>query len=148
MPLPFALNHINLWALEDEGGRTLVDTGIADDTTRGLWEQLFAGPLAGRKVVRLIVTHFHPDHAGLAGWLTERFGVDLWMTRAEWLYARMLKQDVGPEMLEQQVEFYEKAGAPAEYLDGVRKVGPTYSTRVSQIPRAYRRMRGGDEIKI
>jgi glyoxylase-like metal-dependent hydrolase (beta-lactamase superfamily II) len=148
MPLPFALNHINLWALEDEGGWTLVDTGIADDTTRGLWDQLFSGPLAGRKVVRLIVTHFHPDHAGLAGWLVERFGVELWMTRAEWLYARMLQQDIGPDMLAQQVAFYEHAGAPAEYLEGVRRVGPTYAKRVGPIPRSYRRMRGGDEIEI
>jgi glyoxylase-like metal-dependent hydrolase (beta-lactamase superfamily II) len=148
MPLPFALNHINLWALEDEGGWTLVDTGIADDTTRGLWERLFSGPLAGRKVVRLIVTHFHPDHAGLAGWLVERFGVELWMTRAEWLYARMLQQDTGDEMMAQQVAFYERAGAPAEYLDSVRKVGPTYAKRVGVIPRSYRRMRGGEEIRI
>jgi len=148
MPLPFALNHINLWALEDEGGWTLVDTGIFDDTTRGLWDQLFAGPLAGRKVVRLIVTHFHPDHAGLAGWLTERFGVELWMTRAEWLHARMLQQDTGPEMMAQQVAFYEQAGAPAEYLEGVRKAGPSYAKRVGPVPRAYRRIHGGEEIAI
>lgn len=148
MPLPFALNHINLWALEDEGGWTLVDTGIADDTTRGLWGQLFAGPLAGRKVVRLIVTHFHPDHAGLAGWLTERFGIELWMTRAEWLHARMLQQDTGPEMLAQQVAFYAQAGAPDEYIDGVKRAGPSYAKRVGPVPRAYRRLRGGEEVAI
>jgi len=148
MPLPFALNHINLWALEDEGGWTLVDTGIADDTTRGLWNQLFSGPLAGRKVVRLIVTHFHPDHAGLAGWLTERFGVELWMTRAEWLHARVLQQDTSPEMMAQQVVFYEKAGAPADYLESVERAGPSYAKRVGPMPRAYRRIRGGDEIMI
>ena len=148
MPLPFALNHINLWALEDDGGWTLVDTGIADDTTRGLWEQLFSGPLAGRKVVRLIVTHFHPDHAGLAGWLTERFGVELWMTRAEWLYARMLRSDTDAAMVEGQVAFYRRAGASAEYVEGVRRAGPTYAKRVGAIPREYRRMRGGDEIAV
>lgn len=148
MSLPFALNHINLWALEDGDGWTLVDTGISDDLTRDLWGQLFAGPLGGRKVRRLIVTHFHPDHAGLAGWLTERFGIELWMTRAEWLYARMLFTDTGAEMLEQQVAFYRKAAAPADYLEGVRRSGPTYAKRVSPIPRAYRRIRDGDDISI
>ncbi len=148
MPLPFALNHINLWALEDESGWTLVDTGIADDTTRGLWDRLFSGPLAGRKVVRLICTHFHPDHAGLAGWLTDRFGVELWMTRAEWLQARVLKQDAGPGMIDQQVAFYGKAGAPAEYIDFVRTGVGVYAKRVGEIPRAFRRIREGDEIRI
>jgi glyoxylase-like metal-dependent hydrolase (beta-lactamase superfamily II) len=148
MPLPFALNHINLWALEDEDGWTLVDTGISDLVTRDLWEQLFAGPLAGRPVRRLIVTHFHPDHAGLAGWLVERFGIELWMTRAEWLYARMLHTDTAPSMLDQQVEFYRQAGAPEDYLEGVRQAGPAYATRVSPIPRAYRRLRGGDTVMI
>ena len=148
MPLPFALNHINLWALEDEDGWTLVDTGISDDITRGLWEQLFAGPLAGRKVVRLIVTHYHPDHAGLAGWLSERFGVELWMTRAEWLYARMLRSDTDAAMIEGQAAFYLQAGASAEYIEGVRRAGAVYAERVSTIPRVYRRIHGGDEINI
>jgi glyoxylase-like metal-dependent hydrolase (beta-lactamase superfamily II) len=151
MPLPFALNHINLWALEDEGGWTLVDTGLGDEVTRGLWAQLFApatGPLSGKPVRRLICTHFHPDHAGLAGWLTERFGIELWMTRAEWLFARMLRSDTDATMVDDQVEFYRRAGAPAEYLDGVRRAGPTYARRVAPIPRAYRRLRGGDEVAI
>ena len=75
-------------------GIALVDTGLNMPPAREAWEALFAGPLAGRAVTRVICTHFHPDHLGLAGWLTERFGVRLWMTRGEWLFARMLTSDV------------------------------------------------------
>src|SRR5262249_12686973 len=78
MPLPFALNHINLWLLEDERGTTVIDTGVGLAPTRELWERLFAGELAQRPVVRVIVTHFHPDHVGNADWLISRFGVELW----------------------------------------------------------------------
>src|SRR5262249_56542827 len=87
MPLPFALDHINLWLLEDEDAGappwTLVDCGIGDDVTRGLWERVFAARIAGRPVTRLLVTHHHPDHAGLAAWLTERTGAQLWMPPPE-----------------------------------------------------------------
>lgn len=148
MPLPFALNHINLWALRDGEGWTLVDTGLGDAVTRGHWETLLAGPLGGRPVWRLIVTHFHPDHVGLAGWLVERFGIELWMTREEWLTARLLQADAGPAMIAQQVDFYARAGATPDYLDGVREAGPVYAKRVAPVPRAYRRMRGGEAIEI
>ena len=93
-PVPGSLNHINLWVLDDGDGVALVDSGLNMPAAREAWEALFAGPLAGRTVTRVIVTHFHPDHIGLAGWLCERFGVRLWMTRGEWLFARMLTTDM------------------------------------------------------
>ena len=73
MPLPFALDHINLWLLRDGDGWTIVDCGLNTDATRELWEQLFGSLLADAPVRRVIVTHYHPDHFGLAGWLTRRF---------------------------------------------------------------------------
>ena len=88
MPLPFKLDHINLWLLDDDGGTTIVDTGIGDAETRALWEKLF--PAIGR-VKRVIVTHYHPDHAGNAAWLCERFGVELWMTQGEYLTAHAVR---------------------------------------------------------
>src|SRR5713226_6316598 len=93
MPLPFALDHINLWLLEDGAGWTIVDSGLDTPVTRELWERIFAEALGGKKVTRLIVTHFHPDHMGLAGWLAERWGIRLWVTETEWLWARMLGAD-------------------------------------------------------
>jgi len=85
MGLPFELDHINLWLLEDAGGWTIVDTGIGNAPTRALWERIFETALAGRPVRRVIVTHYHPDHAGNAAWLCSRFAVPLWMTRGEFL---------------------------------------------------------------
>ncbi len=64
MPLPFVLNHINLWLLEDGPGWTIVDCGYALDETRDSWERIFAESLGGRPVRRPIVTHYHPDHIG------------------------------------------------------------------------------------
>jgi len=67
LALPFQLNHVNIYMLAHEGGWTVVDTGIGTDQTKATWEAVFAGPLAGQRVTRLIVTHSHPDHVGLAG---------------------------------------------------------------------------------
>ena len=96
LPLPFALNHINVWVLRDDDGLTLIDTGIGSDPTKAIWTALFDGPLAGLPVLRVICTHYHPDHMGLAGWLTQRLGVPLWTTEREWEIARLWRQ-MSPE---------------------------------------------------
>jgi len=87
MPLPFALDHINLWLLRDGEAWTVVDCGVATEATRAAWEQVFAGGVALRRV---LATHCHPDHIGLSGWLCERFGAPLWMTTGEYAFARMM----------------------------------------------------------
>ena len=69
MPLPFALDHINLWLLEDGPGWAIVDAGYATAETTARWERIFAERLRGLPVTRIIATHHHPDHIGLAGWL-------------------------------------------------------------------------------
>src|ERR1700733_5460543 len=85
-PPPVAgLNHINLWALEDEGGWTLVDTGMQTPQTATHWQSAFSGPLRSRKVMRVICTHMHPDHIGMAGWLTRQHECRLWTTRLEYV---------------------------------------------------------------
>src|SRR3981081_977324 len=86
MTLPFQLDHINLWLLEDDGAWTIVDTGIGNAATRELWSRIF-GALKNFSVKRVILTHYHPDHAGNAAWLCERFGVEMWMTQGEYLTA-------------------------------------------------------------
>lgn len=87
MGLPIELDHINLWLLEDDGGWTIIDSCIADEATRAAWETVFATTLGGRPVRKVLVTHYHPDHAGNAAWLCQRFAVPLWMTRGEYLTA-------------------------------------------------------------
>jgi glyoxylase-like metal-dependent hydrolase (beta-lactamase superfamily II) len=89
LPLPMALDHVNVYALKDADGWTLIDTGLNAKRCRKAWEAALAGPLAGAPVVRVLVTHHHPDHVGLAGWFQES-GAELLMTRTAWLFARML----------------------------------------------------------
>jgi glyoxylase-like metal-dependent hydrolase (beta-lactamase superfamily II) len=85
MPLPMALDHINLYLLEDEDGWWLIDTGIAVGQTQALWEQVFATGLGDKPVKAVLSTHYHPDHIGMAGWLCERWQVPFYMTQAEYL---------------------------------------------------------------
>jgi len=83
MPLPMVLEHINLWLLDDDNGFAIVDTGVDVDSNREVWEKVFAGPMQGTTLTRVIVTHLHPDHVGCAGWLTRMHDVELWMSREE-----------------------------------------------------------------
>src|SRR2546428_295723 len=99
MPLPFRLDHINLWLLDDGPGWTVVDTGIGLEETRALWERVFAKTLDGRPLTRVVVTHFHPDHMGNARWLTERWRAGLWSTPGEPLAAGPVGVEVGAPAL-------------------------------------------------
>lgn len=132
MPLPFALDHINLWLLEDGKGWTLIDTGIANAETKALWEAVLAHPaLGGKPVRRLICTHFHPDHMGLAGWLTERLDVPLWATQGEWATGMLLSLDTSDALIDAYVDFYRRAGFSDDRLALVRKRGNAYASRVT-----------------
>lgn len=148
MPLPFALDHINLWVLDDGEGVALVDTGVATPETRALWEDIFAGPLAGRPVTRVISTHFHPDHMGLAGWLCERFSCDLWATLAEWTFGMMLSLDQSQDFVDRQVAFYRPLGFSADQLEKVRERRNPYAPRVAPLPRAINRLSEGQGLWI
>ena len=111
LPLPMALDHVNVYALDDGDGWTIVDTGMMSRRTIALWEALLAGPLKAKPVARLIVTHHHPDHIGLAGWFQAR-GVELITTRTAWLYARMLVLDEQALPSAEALTYYTRAGVP------------------------------------
>lgn len=147
-PLPFALDHINLWLLDDGDGWTLVDTGLNRSEVREAWEHIFAAVLGGKPVTRLIVTHFHPDHMGLAGWLAPRFDVPLWATLGEWALGRMLSLDDGRFSMDVFRSFYRRAGCNDEQMALVEERGNPYPTRVAPIPGSYRRLRDGQSIVI
>ena len=157
LPVPGSLKHINVWALDDgepgsepgTGNVALVDTGLNIPPAREAWEALFAGPLAGRTVTRIIVTHFHPDHVGLAGWLCERFGVMLWMTRGEWLFARTLTLDVRDTPPPEAPAYLRAAGWSEERVAAEAAKGwGRFAAAVSPVPVSMVRMRDGDRIRI
>lgn len=148
MRLPMALNHINVWALEDGAGWTLVDTGMQTPDTAADWQTAFAGPLGGRPVVRVVTTHMHPDHIGMAGWLTRRFECRLWITRLEYLTCRMLVADTGREAPADAIRFYRAAGWDEPALDYYKARFGGFGKRVYTLPDSYRRVTDGEEIEI
>lgn len=154
MPLHFQLDHINLWLLEDGDGYAIVDTGLQLDEAKELWLAIFRrfgiahGGKAGKPVTRLIVTHFHPDHIGLAGWLNDLLDTELWITRTEWLMARMLYLDSDALNHRSMAEFYALHGLAPDLADRMFSGGNTYRRRVAEAPFHHRRLRAGDVLEI
>jgi glyoxylase-like metal-dependent hydrolase (beta-lactamase superfamily II) len=149
LPLPLGLNHINLYALEDGEGWALLDSGLATPESKDVWRTLLAGPLAGRKITRVIVTHYHPDHIGLAGWLCKKFGVELWIARTEFLMARMLMLDIQEKAPDDVLRFYKRAGWSDEALAELSARGwGNFARAVAPLPSGYRRMKEDDVLLI
>ena len=158
MPLPFALNHINLWAVADEDeqgtGWAVIDTGTKTPETLAAWRQLTSpeGPLAatpqGARITRVFCTHMHPDHVGMAGWLTRKFQCRLWMTRLEYLTCRTLVADTGREAPEDAIDFYRQMGWNEEALDIYRTRFGGYSKYMHTLPDSFRRLSDGETLRI
>lgn len=89
LPLPFRLDHVNVWLIEEDAGWTVIDTGCATPEILATWEELLAGPMRGGRIVNVVATHGHVDHIGLSGMLVERFDADFIGTFAEWVWARL-----------------------------------------------------------
>jgi glyoxylase-like metal-dependent hydrolase (beta-lactamase superfamily II) len=162
MPLPFALDHINLWLCDDviDGvrGWTVIDCGIASDDIRAAWERLFDTVFEGRPLLRVVTTHFHPDHFGLADWLARggaqsRWQVAVWMTLGEYAFGRMLAEMRGPDAQaagERAATHFGRNGlADPEMLQQIRARGVGYYPRlVPSVPMSFHRLRDGDELTI
>jgi glyoxylase-like metal-dependent hydrolase (beta-lactamase superfamily II) len=148
MPLPFALQWINLWLIEDGEGWTIVDTGVAIEQSREYWRKIFDETLKGKPVTRVICTHMHPDHMGLAGWICRKFGATLWMSRLEYITGRMLVADTGREAPEEGVKFYRAAGWDEDAIDSYKIRFGGFGKAVSRVPDAYKRIADGDVIEI
>lgn len=159
MPLPFVLDHINLWLLRDEingrAGWTIVDCGIADDTIKAHWERIFESGLEGLPVLRVLVTHCHPDHLGLAEWICkggarERWNVRLWMTLGEYMLGRVMAAGDGSNAGgEGAARHFVRHGLidPAS-IETLRRRRDYYSRLVPSMPSQYRRLREGDTLTI
>lgn len=147
-PLWGALGFINVWAVADGEGWTLVDTGMQTKETAQAWRAAIAGALGGKPVTRVICTHLHPDHVGMAGWLTRKFDCRLWMTRLEYFQCRMLVADTGREAPEDGVRFYRAAGWDEEALETYKARFGGFGKAIYQLPDSYHRLSDGDEFDI
>jgi glyoxylase-like metal-dependent hydrolase (beta-lactamase superfamily II) len=148
LPLPYRLDHVNIYLIEGNGGWTVLDTGLGSDECRAAWEAILAGPFAGRRLDRMIVTHFHPDHVGLAGWLAERFGLPLTMPRPEYLYSLALQYAPGDLGADMHRPFYRRHGLSADITDLVLSRGHEYLRRTTGVPTTYHRVQHGDRMRI
>jgi glyoxylase-like metal-dependent hydrolase (beta-lactamase superfamily II) len=149
LPLPMALDHVNVYALREADGWTVVDTGFDTRRARAIWQRLRSGPLQGLPVVRVIGTHHHPDHIGLAGWFMQTDGAELAMSRTAWLTARMLQLDIQDTPTAQALDFWRRAGMPADLLERRAAERPYNSADVVHpLPPGYTRLHEGEELRI
>ena len=157
MPLPFALDHVNLWLLQDNveqdgtlrAGWSLIDTGAGTDATRAAWEQLLAEGLAGQALVRLIATHCHPDHVGLAGWLCERFSAPFWTTTGEFGFMRMMAAALPGVDGPSAIPHFKRHGLrDAAMLDQMGSRRNYYPSLVPTVPLAYTRLQDDQNVTI
>jgi glyoxylase-like metal-dependent hydrolase (beta-lactamase superfamily II) len=148
MHLPFTLSHINLWLLEDGDGWSIVDTGVDVDECRNTWKRTLATRMRGQPLRRVLVTHLHPDHIGCAGWLAERCDAPLWMTRDEYLLARVLVADTGRPAPEEGDRFYRGAGFQPDQMAFYHDMFGMFGRYVHALPESFHRLRDGDVIRI
>ena len=147
LPLPMALDHVNIYALDDGACWTIVDTGVHSRRTVALWQTLLDGPLAGKPVGRVLLTHHHPDHIGMAGWLIGQ-GAELWMSRTAYLMARMLILDVEDRPTPQAEAFWRASGMDAAHLEKRLTERPfNFADLCAPIPVGFTRLQQGDVLR-
>jgi glyoxylase-like metal-dependent hydrolase (beta-lactamase superfamily II) len=153
MELPFALNHINLWLLRDtvdgKQGWSIVDCCIHRDEAKAQWEALFANALEGLPVLRVVVTHMHPDHIGLAHWLCERWNAPLFISATDFMVARMACSGQDTFSGERTVQFYAQHGMnDAETARKLLQRKPYFTTLVPSVPEQFHRLLDGRSLQM
>ncbi|WP_220636916.1 MBL fold metallo-hydrolase [Georgfuchsia toluolica] len=150
MPLPFSLNHVNLWILRDGDGWAAIDAGLQSSETAAAWRRLCGsdGALEGRRITRVFATHMHRDHVGMIGWLTRRHDCRLYMTRLEYLTCRVLAADSGREAPKDGVDFYHRAGWNDDAIENYRARFGGFGKFIYALPDSYRRLFDGESLQI
>ena len=149
LPLPMRLDHVNVYALDDGDSWTVIDTGFNSRKTRGIWAEMMQGPLGGKPIGRVVVTHHHPDHVGLAGWLQSDFGAELVTTRTAWLFARMLTLDVQEKPAAETLTFWREAGMEADLFAKRAEERPfNFADIVAPMPLGFTRIQQGQTIQM
>ena len=154
IPMPGSLGHINSWLLDDvssDGGDgvAVVDTGVCLTICSDAWKALYAGALADTRITRVIGTHLHPDHIGLAGWIAKKKGVALWMTRGEMLTARMIVGDTSDTVPEEALVQSRGAGWDEAQIEAQKSGGwGRFGLMLFPLPRSYTRIKDGDILDM
>ena len=149
LPLPMALDHVNVYLLDGTDGWTLIDTGMKTRDAREGWEALLAGALAGKPIKQVLVTHNHPDHIGLAGWLCAKVDAPLVTTRTSFLYAKMLQLDGWDELPADAVKYYRRAGfGPVEMERAQNRASFGFSKVCAPLPLGFQRIVDGEILRI
>ena len=149
LPLPMALDHVNIYILDDGDGWTIVDTGMKSRKVIEMWQYLIDNTLAGKPIKRVIATHHHPDHIGLHGWFVENHGCEYISTQVAYLTARMLTLDKQEIYLQSQIDFYRRAGMRADLLENRKAERPfNFSDIVYPIPIGFKKISEGDTIEM
>lgn len=156
MPLPFALDHVNLWLIADHDPRSgmsadaagagwaAIDTGIAQEGVKEHWLSL----LKQYRLTRQIVTHCHPDHLGLAGWLEEHSGAPLWITQGEFSVAHLLRSGADGYGYRAAMAFFVRHGLDPARATAFESRGNAFLRGVPTMPHTYTRLHDQDEIQI
>lgn len=158
MPLPFALNHINLWVLADDDGQgscwTVVDTGVSTDAIHQAWRQLWDGGMHAHPLTRVLVTHMHPDHVGNAQWMIETFSpphtpARLWMSATDYLAAAIACQSTTGYGGQRAADYFAAHGlVDAEAMAKIQSRGHYFGKMVPSLPPAYHRLHDGLVVRI
>jgi glyoxylase-like metal-dependent hydrolase (beta-lactamase superfamily II) len=148
LALPFALNHVNLYLLEERGGWALFDTGIGDAASQASWERILRDVLGGKPITKLVVSHYHPDHVGLAGWFNQRFDAPLYMSQTEYLMSRLLQMDRSADVADSNAAFYRQSGLESAAIEQLLTRGHSYLKRTTGLRPNFHRLRAGDTIEL
>lgn len=149
MPLPFALDHINVWLLEDDEGWTIVDTGVRSKEIQAAFRQILANEGGGRPITGVVVTHYHPDHVGNAGWFVREWDVPLHMSRTEFLYCKMMTSEAAGTPPPEALRFYESTGIHQGGLEAyANRRSRGFGFAIEHLPMGYRRLQDGDTLMI
>ena len=149
LPLPMALDHVNVYALDDGETWTLIDTGFSSKRGLRTWEKLRSGPLGGKPIARVLVTHHHPDHVGMAGHFQTKDNAQLLMSRTAWLMARMLTLDIQALPLPETLAFWRSAGMDPEVYERRATERPfNFADMVHPLPLGFTRLVEGQQIDL
>lgn len=148
LPLPYRLDHINVWAIDDGRGWALVDTGTRTEQTMAVWDRFLGSAPLQRSPTRIFVTHMHPDHVGMAGWFTRKYGIEMWMSRLEYLSCRVLVSDTCREAPAEALQYYRQAGWDAAAIEHYRVRFGNFGRHIHTLPDSFRRLADGQLIRI